>query len=165
MSESFGLTGPYVCWAVLWNYMEHFLTLDASPLFLQTREEIIRQLVKLVGFMEYSRYFQEIYPSHANSETKKVWTLQPKPSHTRGAAWGAGWAAQERCSSAALPSDYITRPVALVQHCSSRGAAQRSSRCAAAPGRLSISLVCVLHNTITLTLTAVRTVKVDTFPQ
>ena len=27
-----------------------------------------------------------------------------------------------RCSSAALSSDYITRPVALVQHCSSRGA-------------------------------------------
>ena len=28
-----------------------------------------------------------------------------------------------------------------------------------------ISLVCVLHNTITLTLTAVRTVKIDTFTQ
>ena len=27
---------------------------------------------KLVDFMEYSRYFQRIYPSHANSETKKV---------------------------------------------------------------------------------------------
>ena len=61
-------------------------------------------------------------------ETKKVWTLQPKPRHTRGAAWEAAWgAAQARCSSAALPSDYIIRPVALVQHCSSRGAAQRSS--------------------------------------
>ena len=67
------------------------------------------------------------------------------------------------CSGVALSSDYITRPVALVQHCSSRGAAQRSSRhaaAAAAAGRLrSISLVCVLHNTITLTLTAVRSVK------
>ena len=38
------------------------------------------------------------------------------PSQARGAA-------QARCNSAALPSDYITRPVALVQHCSSRGAA------------------------------------------
>ena len=70
-----------------------------------------------------------------------------------------------RCSSAALPSDYITRPVALVQHCSGRGAAQRSSRCVAAAGRLrSISLVCVLHNTITLHLTAVKsrsTVNID----
>ena len=40
---------------------------------------------------------------------------------------------------------------------------------AAAAGRLrSIPLVCVLHNTITLTLTAVRpvkTVKIDTLPQ
>ena len=29
---------------------------------------------------------------------------------------------RQGCSSAALPSDYITRPVALVQHCSSKGA-------------------------------------------
>ena len=28
----------------LWNYMEHFLTLDASPLFFQMREEIGGQL-------------------------------------------------------------------------------------------------------------------------
>ena len=32
--------------------------------FLQSRKENnTRQLVKLVDFMEYSRYFQEIYPS------------------------------------------------------------------------------------------------------
>ena len=51
-----------------------------SPLFLQMREEIIseqfEQLVKLVDFMEYSRYFQDLpkprSPSHTNSETKKV---------------------------------------------------------------------------------------------
>ena len=35
---------------ILWNYMEHFLNLDTSPLFLQIREEIIRQLVKLVDY-------------------------------------------------------------------------------------------------------------------
>ena len=75
--------------------------------------------------------------------------------------------AQARCSSAALPSDYITPPVALVQHCSGRGAAQRSSGAAASAARKlrSISLVCrlhstitlhTLHNTITLHLTAVR---------
>ena len=29
-------------------------------------------MVKLVDFMEYSRYFQMIYPNQANSETKKV---------------------------------------------------------------------------------------------
>ena len=75
---------------------------------------------------------------------------------------------EQHRQGAALPSDYITRSVALVQHCSGRGAAQRSSRCtaAAAAGRLrSIPLVCVLHNTITLTLTAVRIVKIDTLPQ
>ena len=43
------------------------------------REEIsekFEQLVKLVDFMEYSRYFQDLpkprSQSHANSETKKV---------------------------------------------------------------------------------------------
>ena len=73
-----------------------------------------------------------------------------------------------RCSIAVLATDYITRPVALVQHCSCRAAAQRSSRHAAAAGRLrSISLVCVLHNTITLILTVLADtpVKIDTFPQ
>ena len=52
---------------ILWNYMELFFSLDVSPLFLQTREEIseqFEQLVKLVDFMEYSRYFQDLpYPS------------------------------------------------------------------------------------------------------
>ena len=54
---------------ITWN-----ISLDTSP-FLQMREEIseqFEQLVKLVDFMEYPRYFQEIYPSHTNSETKKV---------------------------------------------------------------------------------------------
>ena len=103
------------------------------------------------------------YPSQGTQamltqETKKVWTLQPKPSQARGAAWGAAWgAAQARCRSAALPSDYITPPVGLVQHCSSRGAAQRSSRQQQQQGGWGgISLVCRLHNTITLHLTAVK---------
>ena len=52
------------------------LTFGKFPLFLQTREEIGGQLTKLVDFMEYSRYLQDLpkprYPSHANSETKKV---------------------------------------------------------------------------------------------
>ena len=63
----------------LWNYMEHFLVLDASPLFLSNKGGnwwTIEQLVKLVDFMEYSRYFQDLpkprNQSHANSETKKV---------------------------------------------------------------------------------------------
>ena len=56
-------------------------------------------------------------------------------------------------SSVALPSDYITRPVALVQHC----IVAEEQWAAAAAGRLrNISLVCVLHKTITLHLTAVK---------
>ena len=67
-------------------------------------------------------------------KTKKVWTLQPqaKPSHTWGAAWGA---AQARCSRAALPSDYITRPVALVQHCSGRGGSTEEQQAACSSSR------------------------------
>ena len=74
-------------------------------------------------------------PSHANSETKKVCTLQPKPSQAmlkeQLSLRSSLRSNTVRCSSAALSSDYITRPVALVQHCSGRGAAQRSSRHAA----------------------------------
>ena len=60
VSESFGFTGPYVCWAVFWNYMEHFLVWGTSPLFLSNKggnRWTIEQLVKLVDFMEYSIYF------------------------------------------------------------------------------------------------------------
>ena len=65
-----------------WNYMEHLgnfdyffghksmdisptlqLTLMTFPLFLQMREEIGIQLMKLEDFMEYSRYLQN--PSQA----------------------------------------------------------------------------------------------------
>ena len=157
VSESFGFTGPFICW-IAWTELS-----DLPWTFLLLGMVIwiiifsFKQGRKIVDFMEYSRYFQKpkpSYPSHANSETKKVHlnsSTQAKLSLRSSTV---------RCSSAALSSDYITRPVALVQHCSSRGAAQRSSRCAAAAGRLrSISLVCVLHNTITLTLTAVRPVK------
>ena len=45
-------------------------------------------------------------------------------------------------------SDYITTPVALVQHCSGRGSSteEQQEAAAAAAGRLrSISLVCNLH--------------------
>ena len=126
------------------------------------RGEIDEQLVKLGNWLSLWNIqdISRIYPSQGTQatltqETKKVWTLQPKPSQARGAAWGA---AQARCSSAALPSDYITRPVALVQHCSST----EEQQAAAAAGRLrSISLVCVLHNTITLHLTVIQlTVKI-----
>ena len=58
---------------ILWNYMELFFSLDISPLFLQMREEIseqLKQLVELVDFMEYSRYFQDLpYPSQGTQAT------------------------------------------------------------------------------------------------
>ena len=153
VSESFRFTGPFISWFAWtelsdlpWTFLLLGMVIWIIIFFLSNKEG------KIVDFKEYSRYFQKpkpSYPSQANSH--KVWTLQPKLSLRSSTV---------RCSSAALSSDYITWPVALVQHCSGRGAAQRSSRHAAAAGRLrSISLVCVLHNTITLTLTAVRTVK------
>ena len=113
----------------------------------------------------YPSYPSQGYPSDANSnkETKKVWTLQPKPSSARGAAWGA---AQARCSSAALPSDYVTPPVALVQqrHRVAAGCEQHTTR---AVGKLSsISLACGLHNKQTLSLTSVRSsVRTSVKPQ
>ena len=70
-------------------------------------------------------------PSHANSKRQRKFELfnptQPNPSHAKGAA-KLEEQHRQGASGAALPRDYITRPVALVQHCSSRGAAQRSSR-------------------------------------
>ena len=56
----------------MWNFPS---SLNNSPLFLQMREEIGGQLVKLVDFMEYSRYFQDLpkprYPRHTNSRDKE----------------------------------------------------------------------------------------------
>ena len=136
VSESFGFTGPYICWAVqgtLGNSDSQWIitiTKDSpynSMVILIKRQQFsLKQRRKISGFYGIFQIFpgstlpKPRYPSQGTQamltqETKKVWTLQPKPSHARGAAWGA---AQARCSSAALPSDYITRPVALVQHCS-----------------------------------------------
>ena len=118
--------------------------------------------------MEYSRYFQDLSkprnPSHTNSRDKESLnssSTQAKPSHAKGTAKLEEQQHRQGAAVQPYPVDYITTPVALVQHCSGqrsgRGAAQRSSRHAAAAGRLrSISLVCVLHNTITLLLTAVK---------
>ena len=97
----FGLTGPYISWAVC-DFMELHGTFPWMFLhyFLQIREEIseeFEQLVKLDNWwnwqilLEYSRYFQDLpkprYPSHTNSETKKVWnssSTQAKPSQRSG---------------------------------------------------------------------------------
>ena len=144
------------------------LTFGKFPLFLQTREEIGGQLMKLVDFIEYSRYFQEIYPSQGTqamlTQRQRKFELFFNPSQARGVAWGA---TQARCSSAALPSDYITTPVALVKHCSSRGAvAEEQHRGAAGvqqwQGGWGASLWYVCCITITLLLTDVKILsKID----
>ena len=69
----------------------------------------------------------------------------------------------EQCSSAAFPSDYITCHGAGVDLPSSR--AQQPSVAALSTASLieqqsSSPVECVLHNTITNTLTAVRTVNI-----
>ena len=89
------------------------LTFRKFPLFLQTKEEIGGQLMKLVDFMEYSRYFQEIYPSQGTQamltqETKKVWTLQLKPSHAKGAKHVEQLEEQHRQDAAVQPYPVIT---------------------------------------------------------
>ena len=137
-------------WTPNTTFLELFSTISSM------RGEIYEQEVNLDNLLSFHGNTCSRYPSQGtqvtltqDKETKKVWTLQPKPSQARGAAWGA---AQARCRSAALPSDYITPPVALEQHCSTE-----EQQAAAAAGRLrSISLVCRLHNTITLNLTAVK---------
>ena len=123
VSESFGFTGPYICWAVQGTLGNS----DSQWIITITKDSPNTLMVILIKVTFSSKQrrkirgtFQIFPPSQGTQamltqETKKVWTLQPKPSQAKGAAWGA---AQARCSSAALPSDYITRPVALVQHCS-----------------------------------------------
>ena len=100
--------------------------LKPSSTFSSLREEIHELEVNLENLLSFSwkHLFKVLKPpkprcpSNTNSRHRDKESLnsstQAKPSPARGAAWGA---AQARCRSAALPSDYITRPVALVQHC------------------------------------------------
>ena len=146
-------------YGITWNIWG---ILIISPLFLQTREKIseqFAQLVKLVDFMEYSRYFQEIYPSQGTKamltqETKKVWTLlQPKPSQATlslRSSLRSSTGKVQQCSLTQWLHNQTSCTCAAMQwqRSSGRGAAQSSSRLSAAAGRLrSISLACVLCNT------------------
>ena len=87
--------------------------------------------------------------------------LKPKP-RMNFSTQAKQCVSQEQCSSAAFTSDYITSQGAGVHLPSSR--AQQPSLAAlsaasVAEQQSSIPVECVLHNTITNTLTAVRTVK------
>ena len=89
--------------------------------------------------------------------------LKPKPG-MKFSTQAKQCVSQEQCSSAAFPSDYITSQGAGVHLPSSR--AQQPSLAALSAAstteqQSSIPVKCVLHNTITNTLTAVncQTVK------
>ena len=83
-----------------------------SPIFLSNEGGNRWTIVEnpLSDFMEYSRYFQRIYPSHTISETKKVLnsSTQAKLS-LRSSRFSSKH--RQGASSATLSSDYITRPV------------------------------------------------------
>ena len=124
VSESFGFTGPYICWAVLWNYVEHLetgLSMDYHnyqrlSIHFDGNSDNIDFFFKNKGgkLVEYSRYFQDLlYPSQGTQamltqETKKVWTLQPKPSHARGAEHEEQLEEQHRQGAAVQPYPVIT---------------------------------------------------------
>ena len=66
-----------------------------------------------LSFMEYSRYFQSRYQSQGTQamltqETKKVWTLQPNPSHARGAECKKQLEEQHRQDAGVQPYPVIT---------------------------------------------------------
>ena len=107
------------------DYLELYGTfsLNDSPLFLQMRGEIGGQLMNnwwnwTIGwvyeiFKIFQGFTQSRYPSHANSRDKESLnsSTQAKPEEQLEEQHRQGAAVQP------YPGDYITRPVALVQHC------------------------------------------------
>ena len=124
---------------------------------------------KIVDFMEYSRYFQTFPETQAmlTQRQRKFELFNPSQAKPR---LRSKHSEVQQCSLTQWLHNQTSCTCAALQH-SGRGAAQRSSRHAAAAGRLrSISLVCLLHNTITLTLrdladTQTLLSKIDTFTQ
>ena len=116
---------------------DNFCSLNFSPVFPQQGGKYMNNKWNwTIGWVFHGNTCSR-YPSQGtqvmltqDKETKKVWTLQPKPSHTRGAECEEQLEEQHRQGAGVqpYPSDYITTPVAPVQHCSGRGAAQRSSK-------------------------------------
>ena len=102
---------PYTSMVILiifipWTFLHYFFNERGN-------RWTIGETGQLAEFMEYSRYFQDLpkprYPSQhtqatLTQETKKVWTLQPKPSHTRGAECEE----QHRQGAAVQPYPVIT---------------------------------------------------------
>ena len=89
-----GVRKSWIYWTLcLLSYLELHGTFPWMFLhyFLQMREEIsekFEQLVKSVDFMEYSGYFQEIYPSQG-TQAMLTWRQGKfelfNPSHAKGA--------------------------------------------------------------------------------
>ena len=135
--------------------------LDLFSTISSTREEIHEQLVNLDTLLSFTVETCSRYPSYPSQgtqvmltqdkETKKVWTLQPKPGQRSSLRSSLG-KVQECSLTQWLHNPTSCTCAALQQQRSSTEEQQAAS----AAGKLrSISLVCRLHNTITLHLTAV----------
>ena len=135
---------------ILWTFLQYFFNERGN-------RWRIGETGQLAEFMEYSRYLQDL-PSQGTQttltqETKKVWTLQPKPSQRSSLRSSTGKVQQ--CSLTQWLHNQTSCTCAALQW--QRSSTEEQWAVAAAAGRLrSISLVCVLHNTITLHLTAVK---------
>ena len=93
----------------------HFLFLELFSVISSMRGEINGQLVKLDNWLSLWNIqdISRIYPSQGTQamltqETKKVWTLQPKPSHARGAECKEQLEEQHRQGAAVQPYPVIT---------------------------------------------------------
>ena len=129
-----------------------------------------KQKRKISGFLWNIPDISRIYPSQGTQamltqrQRKFELFFNPSQAKPRSRSSLRSTGKVQQCSLTQWLHNQTSCTCAALQwqRSSGRGAAQRSSRHTAAAGRLrSIFLVCVLHNTITLTLTAVRTVKID----
>ena len=166
--KGYGLT--IITRIIVWIPHEHSWDLDHHqkflylPMFLDLfstissmRGEIHEQEVNLDNLLRFHGNTCSRYPSQGtqviltqDKETKKVWTLQPKPGQRSSLRSSPGKV--QECSLTQWLHNPTSCTCAALQW-------QRSSteEQQAAAGRLrSISLVCRLHNTITLHLTAIR---------
>ena len=100
-------------WTLTFSHkLDHFPSFSSSSGEIHGNSWNSGKFGQFIEFFMSNTCLSQGYPSDANSHKDKGSlnsSTQAKP------AWGA---AQARCNSAALPSDYITPPVALVQQSS-----------------------------------------------
>ena len=111
-------------------------------------------------FGQFAEFSCSRYPSQGtqamltqDKETKKVWTLQPKPSQRSSLRSSTGKV--QECSLTQWLHNPTSCTCAALQW--QRSSTEEQQAATSAAGKLrSISLICRLHNTITLHLTAVK---------